>query len=332
MAVIKNDKLVQNIVDSWAKEESLYKKLEEIIYTFLKEEITSTELFPAIYHRVKDPINMVKTALKKDKTYKEINDKLGFRLVTHFKSELEPIKDFLNSNFSVVYYESKSEKLKYNELGYVSDHFEVKIKPDLPYFSQYKHFRELIFEIQVRTICQHAWADVEHALSYKQDIELDEFTKRKIFRLTSLLEICDDEFDSVNAELLTKPEFIIFYILKKIEGKFYKFAKRRFDKDLSFENITLLKTLLGKNSEIQSQMKDINDFVLKNEERIEQIFSERQKELRTNIFLTQPEIFIIWYLIENKEFELISHWQNNLDIQELYDLSVMWGKPITIKE
>lgn len=257
---------------------------------------------------------------------------MGFRIVSHFKSELRPIQDFLNSCFNIVSYESKAQKLKVDQLGYVSDHYEVKIKTDIPYFASHKKFEDYIFEIQVRTICQHAWADVEHALAYKQEIELDEITKRKIFRLTSLLEICDDEFDSINTELLGKPEFIIFYIMKKIEGKFYKYGKRRYDRDISFENISKLKDLFGDITGIATEINKINEFVSVNEARVKQIFAERQEELKSNIFLSQPEIFIIWYMLEYKEHGLISIWQKYFDIQELHDLSIWWGKPIMLKE
>lgn len=273
---------------------------------------------------------MIKTAIKKNKTYDKINDKLGFRLVTHFKSELKPIRQFINNNFCVENFESKAEKLKYDQLGYVSEHYEVKINTSIPYFKEHTKFKDFVFEIQVRTICQHAWADVEHALSYKQEIELDENTKRKIFRLTALLEICDDEFDKINIELLEKPEFLIFYVMKKIEGKFYKFAKMRYDKDISFDNISNLMTLLPNGVELKSELIIINKFVDSNKDRINQIFNERQQELKSNIFLSQPEIFIIWYYLEKKEHELIEIWQKYYDIDDLNDLSIWWGKPITI--
>lgn len=275
---------------------------------------------------------MIKTAIKKNKKYNDINDKLGFRFVTHFKSELNLIKEFIKKNFIIENFESKAEKLKFDQLGYLSDHYEVKINTSIPYFKEYKRFEDIIFEIQVRTICQHAWADVEHALSYKQEMDLDENTKRKIFRLTSLLEICDDEFDKINIELLERSEFMVFYIMKKIEGKFYKFAKIRYDRLLSFDNISNLKVLIQNEIGLNNNLIKINDFIILNEDKIKQIFDERQQELKSNIFLSQPEIFLIWYYIEKKEHELISIWQNNYDINDLYDLSVWWGKPITINQ
>lgn len=65
MSVVNKDKLVKRIIETWTKDEPIYEELDKIVFTFLEEEITSTELFPYIYHRVKDSISMVKTAIKK---------------------------------------------------------------------------------------------------------------------------------------------------------------------------------------------------------------------------------------------------------------------------
>src|SRR3989304_1393280 len=212
-----NTKIVQEIVERWAKDEIKYSNLGVIVFEFIEEAIFSLELYPTIYKRVKKLISLIKTAIKKEKDYDNINDKLGLRIVVHFKSELEIIKSFIEKNFIVIHYERKSDKIKYYQLGYLSDHFEVKINSSVTHFEPYSEYSETVFEIQVRTLCQHAWADIEHALIYKQDIDLDDAYKRRIFRLTSLLEICDDEFDSINNKITELPEYKIFYLLKTLE-------------------------------------------------------------------------------------------------------------------
>ena len=53
------------------------------------------------------------------------------------------------------------------------------------------------FEIQIRSILQHAWAEIEHDLGYKSEIEIPNIVKRKFSRLSGLLELVDDEFVSI---------------------------------------------------------------------------------------------------------------------------------------
>ncbi|MCX6151736.1 MAG: hypothetical protein NTX22_14530 [Ignavibacteriales bacterium] len=323
------NKIVKEIVERWEKDEPKYIKLECIIYEFFKESIFALELYPTIYKRVKELISLIKTALKKEKEYNSINDKLGLRVVVHFKSELEIIKKLIESNFIVINYERKSDKIKYDQLDYLSDHFEVKINPTIPYFKPFSEYTEIIFEIQVRTLCQHTWADIEHSLIYKQDVDLDEAYKRRIFRLISLLEICDDEFDSINNSIVELPEYRIFYLLKTLEGKYYKYAKRSFNKEISIDILTILIRLYDSN-DISELISNLKKYIDQNDERIMQIFNERQNHLKTNIFFSQPEIFFIWFLIDKRQYDLVNLWKQHFDIEDLRELSIWWGKPINI--
>jgi putative GTP pyrophosphokinase len=324
----KRHRIVEEIANSWKIEEPLYQELERVVSDYLKQHISETETLPVISHRLKTVSSMAKTALRKGKTYSELHDKLGFRIVCHFKSDLQVVRDFITKSFDVRHYEAKAERLKFDQLGYVSDHYEVSIDANKPEFEAHKNLAQYIFEIQVRTICQHAWADVEHELAYKQEIELDDKTKRKVFRLTSLLEICDDEFDEVNNHLLSLPQSRVFSIIKALEGKFYKLAKRDFDRDWAYVNVELLLRTIKSEQEQAGITRLIEKFLSQNEERITRIFEERRHELERNIFLSQPEIMLIWFLLETRMYDLISVWQQHYELDDLMDLSTWWGKPI----
>lgn len=324
--------IVRVIVDRWTEDEEKYKRLEKLVADFFENQISSTELLPTVTHRVKPLISMVKTAIKKGKNYDDIGDKLGFRIICHFKSELPVIKKFLVSSFDVRRYECKADGLKFDALGYVSDHYDVSIKSEIPWFADAEDLKSFIFEIQVRTICQHAWADVAHSLSYKQDIDLDQDTKRRIFRLTSLLEICDDEFDDVNDFLLGLPESWAFTILRCVEGKFYKYAKMDYDKDLSVSTIGGLLSGLNLSSDFESLYHGLHNFLEENDTRIRQIFSERRSQIGKDFFLSQPEILFVWFLIERYQHSLIPAWRTQFDVEDLKDISITWGVPITLPE
>ena len=96
-----------------------------------------------------------------------------------------------------------------------------------PFFKKLTKLFGLIFEIQVRTINQDCWAYIAHSVFYKQEISLPEKFKRRIFRLVSLYELADDEFDQMNSIIISNPDFPIYQILNQMEGKFYRFAKNR---------------------------------------------------------------------------------------------------------
>jgi hypothetical protein len=57
------------------------------------------------------------------------------------------------------------------------------------------------FEIQVRSILQHAWAEIEHDLGYKSAVGLPGDVKRRFARVSSLLELADSEFSAIRQHL-----------------------------------------------------------------------------------------------------------------------------------
>ena len=310
-------------------DEEKFKQIQSVVESYLKENLPLLEILPQINSRIKDPISLYKKLLKKNIAYEDVHDILGIRIICHFPSEVEKVNKFIEKTFEVKTFEKKIDRLKFDQLGYLSDHFEVRIKTDIPEFDKLKVLSSAIFEIQVRTLCQHTWADIEHALLYKQDMDLEESLKRKVFRLTSLLEICDQEFEDVNQKIIKHPDYQIFALLKKLEGKYFRYAKRDYDKEMS---IRFLSTFYPLIKNIDEDLPKINSFFLSNAKKLEQIFRERISQLESNIYFSQPEIFLIWYLLESEKYSLIKLWSENYPLEDLEELSIWWGTPINILE
>ena len=58
----------------------------------------------------------------------------------------------------------------------------------------------LVAEVQVRTILQHAWAEIEHDIQYKSTIAIPNTIRRRFMALAGLLEIADREFQAIQNE------------------------------------------------------------------------------------------------------------------------------------
>ena len=56
--------------------------------------------------------------------------------------------------------------------GYSSLHYIVEYTPERLKLIEYKYFTGIKFEIQIRSILQHAWAETEHDLGYKSKNEV----------------------------------------------------------------------------------------------------------------------------------------------------------------
>lgn len=90
----------------------------------------------------------------------------------------------------------KSRILQPTQFGYLTRHLIASLKdPSDPKLTG------LHFEIQIRTILQHAWAEVEHDSGYKDKDESSDSVRRSFARLAALLEFGDLELESIRLKL-----------------------------------------------------------------------------------------------------------------------------------
>lgn len=320
------------IVSLWEDDEPSYKQLGELVYSHIKSSITEYEILPEISYRTKDLLSIIKKIKKKlrekDYSYDHLNDKLGVRIICTYKEDLDKVDSFLKENFIIKKTEYKKDVLDFDKLDYTSNHYDVSIDTAIGIFNDKQCFENLVFEIQVRTLNQHAWSNTAHSLAYKQEAEIEAYLKRRVYRLLSLYEIADDEFSSVNYALSNNPDNLVYSLLRKLESKIYKYAKIDFDRTISLINI---KTILSYLSDDQQKqlIKKIDSFINLNNDKIFEIFNENKIRFHEIDFITQPEIFVVWYSLDNFYFEILDNWANDFEIADLEQIANLWGKSIS---
>jgi len=319
---------VQSIRNQWEIEEPKCKELGEMIVDFLKNNLSKYEMLPEITYRTKKLLSIIKKIKKKEKekpySFADLTDKLGVRIICPFLNDLNTVDNFINEKFKIIKEEKKKDKIDFDKLDYQSNHYDVSINCSLPEFANSTQFQDIVFEIQVRTLNQHAWANSAHALYYKQDIDISDEMKRKIYRLLSIYEIADEEFAHVNKNLQNQSDNFLYTILRKLEGKIYKYITDDFDREMSIENIRILCNFFS-SEEKDNINREINDFIAENNEKIERIFNDYKETFYENLFLTQPEIFIIWFGLEKFEFSITDNWNEHFDEFELERIKSIWG-------
>lgn len=323
--------LIQEIVNSWHNDEPIYNKIGSCVSKVIKSHISEYEILPEISFRTKELLSIVKKIKKKqcekEYSYDSLKDKLGIRIICTFESELKIVDKLLKEYFIIENAEYKKENLDFNKLDYQSNHYDVKIKSELIDFKSIKKYDNYVFEVQVRTLNQHAWANAAHKLSYKQDCDLPSDVKRKLYRLLSLYELSDQEIEAINKHLINETKSPLDGILHKIEGKIYKYAKVDFDRETTLYTLNSLNKFISATN-LNKIQHEIESFINDNDVKIRNIFIENEIRFHEISFLTQPEIFIIWYALENFEFSLIDNWNNYFDSSDLDQIKTLWGKNI----
>jgi Uncharacterized protein conserved in bacteria len=125
-----------------------------------------------------------------------ITDIIGIRIICAFLQDLTQVEKILQNSFAVYEVERKGADRTFREFGYESTHILLAIPADL---TEDLHIPTgLIFEIQIRTILQDAWAEVEHELVYKSEFSpFDLPLKRKLASINASLSLADIIFQEI---------------------------------------------------------------------------------------------------------------------------------------
>lgn len=141
--------------------------------------------------------------LEKAATREEVHDLVGLRVIVPYNEDVDRVCAQIGELLAVDPEHSvdKREKLRVDQTGYQSVHQIVRICSQRASQPEWKQFDGLPAEIQIRTYLQHAWAQIEHKLNYKNSIQAPEPIQRRLNNLSALLEVADCEFERIREEL-----------------------------------------------------------------------------------------------------------------------------------
>ena len=131
----------------------------------------------------------------------EIKDLAGVRVITFFRSTIDDVGAAIREAFDVEEVVDHAQRaLEEDRLGYLSVHYVVTMKSERIALPEYSPFLGVSAEIQVRTILQHTWAEIEHDIQYKSVDAIPRTLRRRFLSLAGLLEIADREFEAIQEE------------------------------------------------------------------------------------------------------------------------------------
>lgn len=160
----------------------------------------------AVTYRVKSEESTqrkVERSPDKYTAYGDLTDILGIRVISYFADQVDDIVNALEGEFTIDTGNTvdKRQAHSVNEFGYMSFHYIASVSSARAALIEYLRFAEVKFEVQIRSILQHAWAEIEHDLGYKGTVGIPKEFRRRFSMLAGVLEMVDKEFGSLRDDV-----------------------------------------------------------------------------------------------------------------------------------
>lgn len=201
----KNDQKQLELLNYYRENREDYRKMGKRLEKFISLQFEKEKIhYHSIDSRAKSRESFSKKVQRKEYYSLEYaTDLCGIRVITFLESETRIVESFLRKVFLIdeKRSEDKSKTLGEDKVGYKSIHLVASLPKVLLDLPEFERFSNLKFEIQVRTILQHAWAEVEHDKNYKFSGQLPPDIKRRFKLLAGFLEIADREFENISKEI-----------------------------------------------------------------------------------------------------------------------------------
>ena len=190
------DPHILSILEEYRRDLPLFQEASRKLTADIRAALDSAGIIvAALESRVKTESSLTgKLELKGHKysSLADITDIVGMRVITFYIDDVDKVASIIERMFEVDW-ENSVDKRKIHEIdsfGYLSLHYICKV-PDTRYR----------FEVQMRTVLQHAWANMNHDTGYKSGVEVPKEYLRNLSRLAGMLELADEQFSIIRSEI-----------------------------------------------------------------------------------------------------------------------------------
>lgn len=273
-------------------------------------------------HRVKTQNSFIKKAFYRlEKNYEdplsEITDKIGTRIVVTSLKEQEAVKEVLMN--PTEYWDVIKVKdlnnfiIEPEKFNYCAVHFLLRIK-SLSCFGR-KLKGDLCYytvEVQLKTLLQHAWAQINHDTTYKGPFKYDNKLIRIMSKTMALMEVTDENFDNAYAHMMKDDSYE-----KSFLNGLLQISKEELGIEFKPDEVDILLTKnIFELTEIEKRdLELIKLDIVNNKKELTRAFLSIKSYLRY-----QPVVILLFYLIRNRlGYLLKDNWIYENDVlRELY--------------
>lgn len=290
------------------------KHVDTVLCEFLKKAFSSCEhvqMKPS--HRIKTVNSYCeKVLIRKPKKHPllETTDKVGTRVVLLNTTDVNKVCEFIKQCdvWEVQEHAQSIDQIIYEHpevFTYQSEHYIVKPKQN---YSAECEIDLLTCEIQVRTILQHAYAEISHGTMYKKDVSINSQYKRMLASSMAFLEAADKNFVQIYSGMEENNDYRITLQNHLITA--YKTVITDYNESTYNVETTLPLANLFEESSLIEFNDNLEGFMQKNAKLVQSAIISYKDD---DILFCHPVIVMALYMILNNQNMLIENWPYNYD-------------------
>ncbi|MDL0109452.1 hypothetical protein NYG95_06250 [Campylobacter felis] len=282
----------KEVLEQYKKDVSIYKSFESILRAYidalidkavkegkLDKNVAETQSRTKTPESFEGKINRDDKRLKYSNPLKEVTDLVGVKILLTSIKDSQIVYEILRAELREQIDEENSidktqELREQRKFGYLGKHLVISYSPkmlnvvskqDLDINEE--KLEGLKAEIQIKTLLQHVWAEVEHKARYKAGEELSADKKRYFDRLAALIEVADDLFkDLIDESERINQEAQAIITQEQEKSQFFEknenqsLEKKEKIKSVSLDSTTVL--LFLKNERVKEKFKKLENIDL----------------------------------------------------------------------
>lgn len=200
------------ITEYEARRASILVPLAERLVAQLQDHLKGIPRIDRIGARAKSPDRFLAKArrmkddgtAKYDQPFEQIQDLIGARVIVFYKQDVDVVSADIERYYNFIERRTLIPESE-SEFGYVGKHFVLTFPEDLFEDATDRSRAPIFFELQVKTLFQHAWSEAEHDLAYKPETPLTPMQKRQVALTAAQAWGSDQLFAQMHAELNGAP-------------------------------------------------------------------------------------------------------------------------------
>lgn len=318
----------KEFLQRWNAEKAMYGAWGHFVVDFISSNL-STKLHKDLKKflkipadsRVKDNDSLIDKAFNRNKSYtdpyNDIEDKVGARFVVMLVTEVDDICGLINDacingewNATQCRNFTEERKLSPTLFTYQSHHFIIRSNKTFTY-KNIKIDTNIPCEVQVRTLLQHAYAELTHNVTYKKKTIIEPEVERTIAKTMAFIETADDFFKSVTEKINTKTEpaekleNYLDHLFESYTGQKPEKLKSTIIIYDTFKELVTVDTI-NKISKFITKTKGIDQLIRDGQDR--------------HVFYKQSVIIFVYWLVRDRRRTVESEWP--LEWQIISDIAL----------